>query len=173
MGSTIKKEVNTDNPLEGIHTRQRIIKEATGVAFMTAINGCRSCREQENQKESAAKSTPANSASTNPPTIRIKEKDTACQNARVRISVPRRKRTETGETKRISCPSAMLVSCQTTSQKTIAQTRKPVPAFAAVPFRTVNLLPSFRLSAVVERLIRQRPSDRLRILLQEYGQISA
>ncbi len=74
--STMSIEVNTGIPFMFIQTMARIINEATGVAFITAIRGAVNAENHFENEQSTASIVPAAIPSMIPDAIRPKEKAT-------------------------------------------------------------------------------------------------
>ena len=68
----MRNEIKTDKFLDGIQIRHKMIKEATGVAFITMINGSISTSTAKKAEESAARTVPRIKARENPSIILTK-----------------------------------------------------------------------------------------------------
>ena len=152
-GKTIRNEIKTDKFLDGIQIRHKIINEATGVAFMTMINGSISTSTAKKAQESAARTVPRSRARENPRMILPKLNATDFQKSDSTISSVSLFITETGDARRISCFSHILVSCQTMIHTAAARILYNVRCFLT------------RSALVIEVLIWQLASDGFRILL--------
>lgn len=137
MGVTIKKEMTTDKFREGTQMSTKITKEATGMDLITPISGAAKSRTGPNREESTPKAVPARQASKKPKVMRQKENRMALQKSQWGMSSKSRSRTETGDTKRISCPNAMAPSCQTMSHTATAHSRTPRRLFCFCPLAKV------------------------------------
>ena len=109
----MRNEIKTDKFLDGIQIRHRMIKEATGVAFITMINGSISTSTAKKAEESAARTVPRIKARENPSIILTKLNATDFQKSPITINSVSLFITETGDARRISCFRYMLVSCHT------------------------------------------------------------
>ena len=143
-GSTIKKEAKTGTPLERNHTSAKMMKEATGVAFITLRSGRNSASARGKAAVSAARSTPQTTARANPAKIRRMVNPAVTQKELWPHNSQSRRATRTGVTIRISWPTAMAKICHTISQKRMAQ-----------PF----LQKWGNLFLIVEAVIRERPPN--------------
>ena len=90
-----------------------MIKEATGVAFITMINGSISTSTAKKAEESAARTVPRIKARENPSIILTKLNTTDFQKSPITINSISLFITETGDARRISCFRYILVSCHT------------------------------------------------------------
>ena len=122
--------MTTERLREGTQIRTSMIKEATGVALMTAMIGAKSSLTGRETEENAASRIPVVEASRNPLMILLKEKSTEIQNSPAELSEEQEnmssssfRTTETGDTRSISCPIIRLMISQTISQKRTAHIR--------------------------------------------------
>ena len=79
MGVTIKKEMTTDRLREGTQMSTKIMKEATGMDWITRIRGAAKSRTGPKREESTASTVPTKQARRKPKVMRQKEKRMALQ----------------------------------------------------------------------------------------------
>ncbi|MFR9233006.1 MAG: hypothetical protein ACLVLH_08330 [Eisenbergiella massiliensis] len=83
----------------------RMMKDATGTALMAAMAGARRSRTKRKAAEREASRVPHRDARRKPPMIRKKEKAMEPQKSDWTARTVRRRKTETGDTRSISCPN--------------------------------------------------------------------
>ena len=126
MHSITNDRAKTDRFLDGIHSRHKMIKDATGVDLTTAITGAIRISTVFDQYAHTARKIPRSTARRNPVTMRTKLNPTDCQKFPLKISSKSFRTTETGDARRISCPRYILANCQIVIQKNTATMRIPV-----------------------------------------------
>jgi len=119
-GTVIKKEVRIDKFFDGIHSNARIIKEATGVACITFINGVINSLITRNLQAKIAKRIPIPTAIIKPAIIFIKEKRTDFQNTVLYTKLTKAIIVVAGDAKSILLLTAILSTCQNKSQNAAA-----------------------------------------------------
>ena len=143
--------MTTERLREDTQISTRITNEATGIDFTVTINGSRNSRTLRDTAARAARPVPVTTASRNPPMIRSSEDAMDSQNSLFAASFTRADRTVTGDTRSISCPIHILTTCQIISHTATAH---------------IFIFLLFLFFCVVEVIVRQFSSYRLRILFQ-------
>ena len=132
-GKTISAAMNSGSVRLESQISARMMNDATGMVLTAATSGASSSLTRENRAENAASTTASAQESKKPPKMCMLDVPMARQNTAVLASEMSRASEDTGEGSS-SAPcgyaacSAIAASCQTISQKTIAQTRIGCPS---------------------------------------------
>ena len=162
-GKTISMEMMTDKFFPENHSSTKMMNDATGVALITAVMGRRRVSTTQNREATHPSTVPSVSAVKNPPKMRAAEYHTVFKKLGSKMTVNSVCTTFTGETSTSSEPTQRLTTCHTNSQKATAHVA--AMAFCFFVFTFFCFAGLFR---IVESVIGQRSSNRLRVGVKEH-----